>query len=140
MGYFYALAAAISWGVMYSIEQRILNTMSPFILLMVNSILYVFFLLPMLWWDKSFFKEFTHITKQNYLFIFMAVVIGIIGNLCIYASIKSIGSSRASVLEIVYPMFVILFSYLFFRTQLNWLFFVGAAFIIVGATIIIKFS
>lgn len=53
MGYFYAIAAAISWGLAYSLDQKILDKISPSLLTVINSIFFIIVLIPVLLYSKE---------------------------------------------------------------------------------------
>ncbi|MBI2889023.1 MAG: EamA family transporter [Candidatus Liptonbacteria bacterium] len=54
-GLSYAISAAVTWGLVYTIDQRILRNTTPFTLLFVNSLITVAILLPFIFLER---KEF----------------------------------------------------------------------------------
>ncbi len=58
----------------------------------------------------------------------------------VFSGIKNLNASIVSMIEIVYPFFVVLFSYFIFRSTPNVYFFVGGFLVFVGSMIIIKFA
>jgi drug/metabolite transporter (DMT)-like permease len=74
-----------------------------------------------------------------YLIIFEAVLV-VLANFLIFSGIKSLDASTASIIEIAYPFFVVLFSYVIFLSTPNIYFFIGGILVFVGCSIIIKFT
>ena len=66
-----------------------------------------------------------------------SVVLAALANFLIFSSIKSLGASTASVFETAYPLFVVLFSYGFFKVKPSLPFIVGTALILIGSAVII---
>ncbi|MFA6909486.1 MAG: EamA family transporter, partial [Patescibacteria group bacterium] len=53
LGIVYALGAAITWGLVYAIDQKILTSLSPVTLLFVHSILASIILLPFFLYNRE---------------------------------------------------------------------------------------
>lgn len=140
VGVVYAILAAVFWGLVYTIDQKLLEKTSPFALLFINSIFILIISLPLLIVDPQSIKEIASSGKQNLGLIFLAVALSALANYLIFASIKVLGASVASSFEIAYPFFVILFSALLFKSGLNIQFLFGAILIFLGSLIIIKYS
>ncbi len=139
-GFFYAIGAAITWGLIYSLDQKILTTMSPMTLLFVNSVVTAILLLPFLFFDSGSVKDVLHSSKTNLWIIFLAVVLAAFANFFIYVAIKVLDAPTASIIEIAYPFFVVLFSYIFFHANPNIYFFIGGTLIFIGSVIVIRFA
>ena len=65
---------------------------------------------------------------------------GFLANFFILSSIKQLGAAHASILEITYPFFVLLFGWLFFGGSVNAYFWLGSALVFAGSAVIIKFA
>ncbi|MBP7062168.1 DMT family transporter [Patescibacteria group bacterium] len=118
MGYFYAIAAAVAWGFVYAVDQRILDKISPSLLILINSIFSIIVLVPILLYSEEF-KTIASIDRSTRKFVAISLVGVLIASLLILTAIKHLGSSKAAIFEIAYPFFVVIFSMLFFNTQIN---------------------
>lgn len=140
IGFIYAIAAAVTWGLVYAIDQKILTKVSPLSLLFINSLLALIITLPVLFWDSNSVKTLLASGKQNLTLIIVSLLLGTVANFFIYSAIKNLDASTASIIEITYPMFVIFFSFLLFRQTINLYFALGALLIFAGTAIVIKFG
>ncbi|MCX6756274.1 MAG: DMT family transporter [Candidatus Nomurabacteria bacterium] len=141
MGLIYSLSAAVCWGVVYALDQKVLEHISPISLMFFYSVFSVIVLLPfMLLNNNELFKSFFNSGKDNLTMASITIVLAIAANLLILFGIKSLGASHASILEIAYPFFVILFSFLIFRTSPSIYFYIGGLLIFIGSVIITKLS
>ena len=136
-GFFYAIGAAITWGVVYTIDQRVLRGASPFALLFIDSILTALLLLPVLFLDRDSLASLSGTSAKVWMLIVASLALAAFANFLIFSAIKILGAGPASIFEIAYPFFVVLFTYLIFRTTPSLYFLLGAALIFAGAAIII---
>lgn len=139
-GYLYAIGAAITWGLVYTIDQRILRGASPFALLFIDSLVTALILLPVLLFDKGSLASLSGATTKTWLLIIVSLILAAMANFFIFSSIKMIGASYASILEIAYPFFVVLFSYFAFSVVPSLYSLLGALLIFSGSAIIVFFS
>lgn len=139
-GFLYAIAAAVTWGLVYTIDQRILRGASPFALLFVDSLITALILLPVLVFDKGSLASLSGTTSKTWLLIIVSLILAALANFFIFSSIKTIGASYASIFEIAYPFFVVLFSYFVFSVVPSLYFLLGALLIFFGSAIIVFFS
>lgn len=139
-GYLYAIGAAVTWGLVYTIDQRILRGVSPFALLSIDSLITALILLPVLFFDKDSLASLSGTTTKTWLLIIASIILAALANILIFSSIKIIGASYASIFEIAYPFFVVLFSYFAFSAVPSLYFLLGAVFIFSGSAIIVFFS
>lgn len=140
IGFVYALAAAISWGLVYAVDQKILSEVSPLVLLFINSAITTILLVPYAFLHKNQLNETLLGSYTNWQNMLSAIILALVANYCIFLSIKHLGSSYASMIEITYPFFVVLFSYVLFKSTPNIYFFIGSIFICIGSIIILKAS
>jgi drug/metabolite transporter (DMT)-like permease len=139
IGFLYAVGAAITWGLVYTIDQKILTNISPLTLLFIDSLITAIIMIPFFFLDKKPIINLVNSGKVNLLLILISLILAVVANFLIYSGIKTIGASMASIFEISYPLFVVLFSFLFFRTSVNTTFLIGALLIFLGSIIILKF-
>lgn len=140
VGFIYGIGAAITWGLVYAIDQKILSGVSPLTLLFINSVLTAIIMLPLVFFDSGSIKNFLSYDKTTWSLIIISVALATLANFLIFSSIKNLDASTASIIEISYPFFVILFSFVIFRSMPNIYFFVGGILIFIGSIIVIKFG
>ena len=140
VGFVYAVGAAIAWGLVYAIDLKILSDISPMTLLFINSVITAIIMLPFIFFNNGSIKDVFVSGKTSLSLIFISVILVTLANFLILSGIKNLGASTASIIEIAYPFFVVLFSFLLFRSTPNMYFFIGGAFLFVGLVIIIKFA
>jgi drug/metabolite transporter (DMT)-like permease len=136
-GFLYAFGAAITWGIVYTIDQKILSGTSPLALLFIDSIITVILIAPFLFSQRHSLKTLVSSGKTNVILIILSVVLAILANFLIYSGIKLIGASSASIIEIMYPFFVVFFSFLAFRDSPSVYFIVGALLVFAGSALIV---
>lgn len=136
-GFLYATLAAVTWGLVYAFDQGVLKGASPLWFLFVSSVITAVLLLPVVFFDRSLLGSLSGISMRVWFFVVASVVLAALANFFIFSSIKLIGSSRASVIEIAYPFFVVIFSYFAFKTTPSIYFLIGAILIFAGAATII---
>ncbi len=140
IGFIYALGAAITWGLVYAIDQKILSGVSPLTLLFVDSILAAIIMLPFVFFDHGSIKNLLSSSKTTWSLIILSIALATLANFLIFSGIKNLDASTASIIEIAYPFFVVLFSYIIFRSTPNIYFFIGGTLVFIGSIIIIKFA
>jgi drug/metabolite transporter (DMT)-like permease len=133
-GVLWALAAAAAWGLVYTIDQKILREVSPIFLLFINSTITTLILGPLILAIRPDFQPLTD--RTWWTLALTSLIIAALANIFIFASIKSIGAPTASVFEISYPLFVVVFSSLVYHKVPPLLFAFGTVLIIVGALLI----
>jgi drug/metabolite transporter (DMT)-like permease len=145
-GYLYAIGAAITWGLVYTIDQRVLRSASPFALLFVDSIITAIILLPVLFLEKAPLASLTHTPLKTWvlivvsiLFVVVSILFAAVANYFIFSSIKLIDADHASIIEIAYPFFVVIFSYFAFAETPNLYFIFGTILIFAGSGLVIFF-
>jgi len=139
-GFIYAIGAAITWGLVYAIDQKILSGVAPMTLLFIDSIIAAIIVLPFMFFSSGSIKDVIIAGRMNLSLIIITVALATLADFFIFSGIKNLNASTASIIEISYPFFVVLFSYIFFRSTPNIYFFIGGILILVGSIIIIKFA
>ncbi len=140
IGFLYTIIAAVTWGLVYTIDQKILSGTSAITLLFVDAVVTAIILLPILFVDHASIKTLLSSGKMNLALVILSILLAIVANFYIYSGIKSIGASYASIIEIAYPFFVVLFTYVFFHSKPTIHFVIGGALIFIGSAIIIYFQ
>jgi len=139
LGIIFAIGAAVAWGAVYALDQKILVKLSPLTLLIVSSIVTLVICIPLsLWLEPQAMKSFLGSGKTVQVLLLVSTILVIGANYLILSSVQKLGAATASILEISYPFFVVLFVALMFGSQVNASFWVGALLIFAGAATIIK--
>lgn len=138
-GFIYAIGAAVTWGLVYNIDQKILSGTSPITLLFIDSVITAIIFLPFMLFDHGSIKTLITSGKSNLMLVFGSILLAVLANFLIFSAIKNIGASYASIIEIAYPFFVVLFSIIFFRMAPTVPFFIGGLLIFIGSAIITHF-
>ncbi|MBI5355486.1 MAG: EamA family transporter [Candidatus Aenigmarchaeota archaeon] len=139
-GFIYATGAAITWGLVYAIDQKILANVDPLTLLFIDSIIVAIIMLPLVFLSNGSIRDVLVSVKGNLTLIAVSVALATLSSFFIFSAIKSLGAATASIIEIAYPFFVVLFSYVLFRYTPNIYFFIGGTLVFIGSIIIIKFA
>jgi len=136
-GFIYAIGAAIVWGIVYCIDQRVLDAVSPLPLLFLDSLITAIIMVPFLFHERHSIKTFLSSGKLNIELMIASIVLAALANFLIFSGIKLLGASSASIIEIMYPFFVVLFSFIFFKNTPNIYFIIGALLVFAGSAMIV---
>lgn len=137
IGYFYAMGAAVAWGLLYAIDQKILNHASPIGLTFISSLVGVLFTLPIIL-SKGGIRAALGGDNANWPLIFASAAIMTVSGILVLAGIQELNATYVSIIEMSYPFFVILFSFLLFKTVPGPAFYAGGALIMIGTFVIIS--
>lgn len=140
--FYYALSAAIIWGISYALTDRLLQQgVSVSLLMLIEATLIVptvIFLSMKLSPIKGVDVIFSN--PRIFLMAIFVALTAVVGTTLILLSITEKNATLASFVEISYPLFVFIFSMIFFRdVQLNMGTALGAFLVTAGiATIYFK--
>ena len=136
--YLAAIGAAIIWGIHYPLIDFAMKRLSVYSVLLI-SVLPVLFLMPMFLRDLARDVEVFKLLPTNEQWLVAAIgLTSTLGAMLLYLSVNSKNATLASLIEITYPVFVVLFAYLFFRqVHVNTSVILGGLMILVGAGLII---
>ncbi len=140
MWYIYAILAAVTRWMVYTILQKVLDKVSPVVYILLNAIfsgIVAAIILSMKWTLRSSIKQLDPYTIK---YMLLTVILMFIANIFIYISIQRLWSSKAAVFEIMYPLFVIIFSIFLYNQWVTIYFIVWALLIFIGSAIIVKFA
>jgi drug/metabolite transporter (DMT)-like permease len=138
IGFLYSIAAAVTWGLVYAFDQRILSDLSPVTLLTIDAILTLIVIIPVFFLQDHHIREIASVPHRDWIFIIVSLVLAVLANFLIYSGIKNVGANLASMIEIAYPLFVTLFCFILFRDKINAWVAVGGGLMIIGAMIIMR--
>jgi len=139
----FAVGASIFWGITYTISEHVYRHISVLTALAISLTVSGVVLGLIALGTGSFGKDIaTLASSPKILWLFVAgVIIFIVAELLIGFSITSKNATVAGLIEISYPIFTILFSYLLFReNNLILATAIGGAFVFVGIGIIYAFN
>ena len=136
--YVTALGAAIVWGIHYPLIDFAMKRLSIYSVLLI-SVLPVLFLMPVFMRDLARDIDVFKLLPTNEQWLVAAIgLTSTLGAVLLYLSVNSKNATLASLIEITYPVFVVLFAYLFFRqVHVNTSVILGGLMILIGAGLII---
>ena len=141
IGFIYAIGASIVWGLAYTLDQLILESVSHLVLLFVHSVLASVVTLPLiLLLEPRGLVAFSQTLQTLTWLVLATVTLAVLAGFFILASIKALDAQTASIIEISYPFFVVLFSMLIFRSTPSAAFFLGAGLLFIGSFIVIRYA
>ena len=134
-----AVLASVLWGLTYCLDERVLSSLSVFKLYFLHCLCGVLIAgVILLAQGTSPAGLFTFDRARASLpLVALTLVTATAAALSILGSIQLLGASKSAVLEISYPLFVAMFSVLFFKGQLQLPVVVGGIFIFTGSAIIV---
>lgn len=136
--YLTALGAALVWGIHYPLVDFALKRISVYSVLLLT-VLPVLLLMPL------FMRDLAHdldtvaaLPRADQGLIAAIGLTSLLGAVLLYLSIAGKNATLASLIEITYPVFVVMFAYLLFRQiHLNASVIIGGLLVIAGAALII---
>lgn len=136
--YVTALGAAITWGIHYPLLDFAMKRISIYGVLLL-SVLPVLFLMPLFLRElASDVESFRLLSPEERWTILAIALTSTAGAFLLFASISSKNATLTSLIEISYPLFVILFAYLLFKQfHASLSVAIGGLLILTGAVIII---
>ena len=136
--YLTALAAALIWGIHYPLVDFALKRVSIFSVLLL-SVLPILLLMPVFLRDLAHDLDAVRALPGAEQGMIAAIgLTSLLGAVLLYLSIAGKNATLASVIEITYPVFVVVFAYLLFRqVHLNASVVIGGLMVMAGAGLII---
>ena len=136
--YLAALGAAIVWGMHYPLIDFAMKRVSVYSVLLI-SVIPIFLLMPVFMRDIARdIDVYRTLPTMEQLIIAAVGITSTLGAVFLYMAVDSKNATLASLIEISYPVFVVLFAWLFFRqVHVNTSVITGGVLIIVGAGLII---
>lgn len=142
LGYTLALVASVLWGLTYCLDERVLASLSVtrlyFLHCLCGTLIAGAILLAQGQAPAALFRFDAAGAGRG--LVALTLLTATAAALCILGSIQVLGAHRSAVLEISYPLFVAVFSTLFFQGRLDLPVIVGGGFILVGAAIVVLAS
>jgi drug/metabolite transporter (DMT)-like permease len=138
-GYLLAVAAAVLWGLLYVLDERLLAGMSIYRLYFLHSIAGAAVAGGVLLAQGESPASLLRLSWPGVglPLVLATMVVVVLACLAIFSSIQALGASRAAVLEISYPLFVAVFAWVLYRQPIPWPVVIGGIFIFIGSAIIV---
>lgn len=132
----YALMASFFWGLMYYANSKIIKTGMTYSQILVFSLPLWFFMMFFLRKDESLID--LKLIENNKLLIIIFLISSILGNFLIFQSLKENDVVVISVLEMTYPIFILLIKFFFERERIEWTQMLGILVTIFGVFLVVK--
>jgi drug/metabolite transporter (DMT)-like permease len=139
VGFGLAVLASVLWGLTYCLDERVLASLSIFKLYFLHCFCGMLVAgAVMLCQGHSPAGLFRIDTATASIpLVGLTLVTATAAALSILGSIQLLGAKQSAILEISYPLFVALFSVLWFQGQLELPVIIGGTFIFIGSAIIV---
>ena len=136
--YLTAVGCAVIWGIHYPLIEFAVKRISIYSVLLI-SVLPVLFLMPVFMRTlANDIDTYRLLPTSEQLIIATVSLTSTLGAVLIYVTIDNKNATLASLIEITYPIFVVLFAYLFFKQlHVNASVIIGGVMILSGAGLII---
>ena len=138
MAYLFCVLAALLWGFVYAVDEKLLKTLTPNAIIFVNGVLALAFSAAVFAYRGFNVQKFLgqEADAKTMGITFAAHSLTIVASFFAFSAIVKIGSSTAAMLEISYPFFVILFSWLLFNQTISKEVLIGGILIFIGCLLI----
>lgn len=136
--YVAAIGAAVTWGVYYPLVDMALKRISLFSVILLSMI-------PVLLATPLFLKVIgddietvKSLSVSEQWVIASLGLIGLFGEVMVYLAISGKNATLASLIEMTYPLFVVIFAYVFYKQMhVTASVFIGGLMVLVGSGLII---
>lgn len=139
----YSIVAAVLWGLDYSLTEKVVRKIQFSSLLTIELFVGFLAMLVLTWVSGSYKSDWSALiaSKQTMLFTLLIVASFNIANVFIVLSIGNRNATLAGLVEISYPLFIVLFSWLMFKdVDVNPWTVVGAVLVLAGVGVIYLFN
>lgn len=139
MWVYFAIAASMLWGLVYSLDEQLYKYISVPTALAIASFFGFVTMLIFAIVHGDFAQDVRSLTSSRHVMVLMTVVtiVFIAAECCIGFSISGKNATLAALLEISYPLFTAIFAMLLFREAIpSFITLVGAVLIGMGVAII----
>jgi len=137
----YALAASLCWGMSYAASGPLLRKgLSPLVFFLGYSLFgFLGALLVMLFTGRIFtFLKSNTLTSADLSWFLFSIAGSALGAYLTYAAMGAKNATLASLIEISYPLFVVLFAWLFFhQMEMHPITIAGGLLVLAGVAVII---
>lgn len=141
MWFVLAFTTAICWGFGYALSDRVLEqgvAPSFFLLLICMAQVPTFLAVSYFMGAAKPSLEVLSKSPETLKFVILSIVVFVIGNLCVFKAVQLKNATYVNLIEITYPIFTVLFTYVLFKTvHLNAFSIAGGLFILCGALLVV---
>lgn len=106
----------------------------------ISSVITFCLILPVIFVNRGNLTQLATARPGDIGWVVFASVLSFIGTWLLFTSIDKLGASMAAMIEISYPLFVVLFCYLLMGTTVNWAVLLGGGLIFAGSCVIMLFG
>jgi len=139
--YIPAIAAAVVWGLHYPLVEHALRRVSLTTVVLLTALPMALFALAFPARLQADWTTLGSMTVVDRTLIFSVAVTSFFGTLLLYLAVRGRNATLASLIEISYPAFVALFTWLLFReSHINSGILTGAGLILTGTVLVIRSS
>ncbi|MCA0403513.1 MAG: DMT family transporter [Proteobacteria bacterium] len=134
----YALLAAILWGFNYSLSEKLLHHLAPATLLAIEMAFGSLFFGTLSYFTTAK-RDFNALATDPHIFwlTMLEVIVILLANYFIVSSIFFKNATMAGIIELIYPLFTIFFSWFLFNTNhVNSNVIIGGFLIFIGVLVI----
>lgn len=136
--YVAALGAAITWGIYYPLVDMALKRISVYSVILLSMIPVLLVMPLFLKTVNNDIETVKSLPTSEQWTIAALGLIGLFGEVMVYLAITGKNATLASLIEMTYPVFVVLFAYVFYRQMhVTASVFIGGLMILIGAGLII---
>jgi drug/metabolite transporter (DMT)-like permease len=134
----YAIFAALLWGINYSLAEKILKSISPPTLLALEMLAGALVFSAISYFTTMKQDMGLLLTEPKILWLTITeIIVVMLASFFIVSSIQFKNATVAGILELIYPLFTILFTWLFFgQSHVNMSVIIGGLLIFIGVLII----
>jgi len=141
IGLICAIIASMLWGMDYTIAEKLYKNLSIYTVSFYSCLigLCVMYVLG----NKTLGDDTLKLLEFNNLtwWFLLSITIGISASIMIAKSIQLSNATLAGLIEVSYPIFIVIFSYLFFKEMhMTKGIFIGSILIFVGIVVVTKYS
>ena len=139
----YAIIASILWGIDYALTEKALQNIQFSMLLSIELFFGFLTMLGIAIFSGSYKTDLTGLFSSNKTLLLVVVIVVAfnIANMFIVLSIGDKNATLSGLIEISYPLFIALFSWLFFReNNLSFGTILGGTFVLIGVSLIYFFN
>ena len=132
----YAVTASFFWGIMYYANSKIIKSGMTYSQILFFTLPLWVFLMFILKGDDELLN--LEMDEKNKYFLFIFVISSILGNFLVFQSLKNADVVIISVLEMTYPIFILLIKFILEKERIEWSQIVGILVTIFGVFLVVK--
>lgn len=139
----FAIAASVLWGLVYAVNEKVYNYIRVMPYLAISFLVAGIVMLVISLVSGEFTKDMSAVLSSQKLFwlVTSGIVLLILAEICIGYSIMGKSATVAGLIEISYPIFIVIFSYILFKeNHLSISTAIGGALVFTGIGVIYAFN